>query len=201
MTGDYWGLLDDDDTKLPTFAEITVNELNKNPHIEAVAYGTKNIGIRTDDVPIQTNFTLEDLRYANRIGSGSIVYRKGVLDKIGYFDPNMVYAEDWEYILRFCIMIGKDKIKFLSNCLIGYRWHDDKRQYINNYPALLAECVKYMLNKKMIKQTEKKLITHEIENKIVAPQPRHKPESKPENNPEYTMGNPHIKFPNIRPNL
>jgi hypothetical protein len=58
-----------------------------------------------------------------------------------------------------------------------------------------------MLNKKMIKQTEKKLITHEIENKIVAPQPRHKPESKPENNPEYTMGNPHIKFPNIRPNL
>lgn len=196
MTGDYWGLLDDDDTKMPNFAEITVNELDTNPNIEAVAYGTKNIGSRTDNIPIQTNFTIEDLRYANRIGSGSIVYRKSVLDKIGYFDPNMVYAEDWEYILRFCIMIGKEKIKFLPHCLIGYRWHNDKRQYINNYPALLSECVSYMLNKKMIKQTEKKRMTYKPEIKTVV---NKQPENiQPEN---AAWGNPHIKNPQVRPNL
>ena len=155
MTGDYWGLLDDDDTKMPDFAQITTKVLNENPGIEAVAYGTKNIGTSGGLVPIQTSFSIQDLIAANRIGSGSIVYRKNVFETLGYFDPRMVYAEDWEYILRFCTLIGKDKIKFLPDFLIGYRWHADKRQYIDNYAALLNDCVTYMRNKKMVKQTEK----------------------------------------------
>lgn len=172
MTGDYWGLLDDDDTKTPTFAEITVRELDAHPEIDAVAYGTKNIGSDAGYIPIQTNFSLADLRAANRIGSGSIVYRKSVFETIGYFDPHMVYAEDWEYILRFCVMLGKEKIKFLSDFLLGYRWHANKRQYINNYPELLSICVGYMKSKTMEKQIESG-IGKQIDNWMpVAPTPK-----------------------------
>lgn len=154
MTGDYWGMLDDDDTKMPNFAELTVKSLNENPQVDAVAYGTKNIGTNTADVPIFDGFTIEQLKNSNQIGSGSIVYRKSVFNEIGFFDPKMVYAEDWEYVLRFCLLKGKEKIMFLRELLIGYRWHDDKRQFIDNYPSMLSECVSYMQNKQMIKQTE-----------------------------------------------
>jgi hypothetical protein len=97
-------------------------------------------------------------------------------------------------------MIGKDKIKFLPHCLIGYRWHGDKRQYVNNYPALLAGCVSYMLNKKMVKQIEKKLITDKLNIPVIVKQQESvQQESVQKEN--ATWGNPHIKNPQMRPNL
>lgn len=54
------------------------------------------------------------------ITTSNLVVRREVFQQIGYFDQNMSYAEDLDFILRV-ICSGKWKINGIDQVLIGYR--------------------------------------------------------------------------------
>lgn len=143
--GDYWGLLDDDDRKHPICYEKMIGYLETHPDKYAVVCGVRFIGAQSGH-RMATVADVDTLRVSNKIGSGEIVYRRTVIDKIGYFDERMVSQEDWDYVLRFFSVMGRDSAGFLGELLADYRWHPAKRM-VRSHELKMVECAHLIQNK------------------------------------------------------
>ena len=126
VTGEYWATLDDDNKKHPTFCEKMSRYLDSNPGVDMAVCGMRHIGSQ-DGIHLPVPSDLPHVRRSNRIDSGEIVYRRSVVDQVGYFDDNMTCLDDWDYILRFLSIIGDSHVGFLGEVLTDYRWHESKR--------------------------------------------------------------------------
>jgi glycosyltransferase involved in cell wall biosynthesis len=112
----YVAIHDDDDTWDPEFLAVMTGFLDANPHhVGAVCHTTK-VEERIDGDRIKTlrkkpmNADLEQLHitelfYRNLFPPISLVYRREVLDKIGYYDESLPVLGDWDFNLRL-IMEG-----------------------------------------------------------------------------------------------
>jgi glycosyltransferase involved in cell wall biosynthesis len=112
----YVAIHDDDDTWDTEFVSAMTGFLEANPnYIGAVCHTTK-VNERLDGERIKTlrkrlmNAELEqvhitELFYRNLFPPISLVYRREVLDKIGYYDESLPVLGDWDFNLRL-IMEG-----------------------------------------------------------------------------------------------
>jgi glycosyltransferase involved in cell wall biosynthesis len=112
----YVAIHDDDDTWDPKFLSAMTDFLEENPHyIGAVCHATK-VDERIDGDRIKTickkplNADLEqvhitELFYRNLFPPISLVYRRAVLGKIGFYDETLPVLGDWDFNLRL-IMEG-----------------------------------------------------------------------------------------------
>jgi glycosyltransferase involved in cell wall biosynthesis len=112
----YVAIHDDDDTWDTEFLSAMTGFLEANPnYIGAVCHTTK-VNERLDGERIKTlckrlmNAELEqvhitELFYRNLFPPISLVYRRKVLDKIGYYDESLPVLGDWDFNLRL-IMEG-----------------------------------------------------------------------------------------------
>ena len=82
---------------------------------------TKKIKVLTDDRSKMSGYVSDRLILGCMIFLNTVMIKKKVLDKIGYFNPNFRIGEDWELWLRIA---PKYKILFLDDVLVGYRRHD-----------------------------------------------------------------------------
>lgn len=57
--------------------------------------------------------------------ASSVVVRRHVLDKVGYFDERLFYGEDWDLWLRLAQV---SKVDFTPEAVVGIRVHDNSAQ-------------------------------------------------------------------------
>ena len=128
--GAFITTLDDDNMKLPEFCEKMVNALESNPEYSAAACYMQclrnNKLAETFDGPAKMN--RNNILKKNYVDSGSMMYRRELFEKIGYFDEKLDSAEDWDFVKRIVFETEKGLL-VVSEILMIYRWH--KRQRTN----------------------------------------------------------------------
>ena len=127
-SGDYVCTLDDDNRKLPEFCEKSVAFLDANPDKDAVFCQSRLItkaGVERGFRPVPVPFTLEQELRGNRVDSGELVFRRSLIDRIGYFDDRCKACEDWDFIAR--ITHYAKGVGCLPEVLTEYRTHDENR--------------------------------------------------------------------------
>jgi teichuronic acid biosynthesis glycosyltransferase TuaG len=76
-------------------------------------------------IPERTNPTFEQLLVYNSIHGGSLMYRRDVFDKIGFFDETIDCAEEYEFNLR--CLYNDLKIGYVNSFLYFYRRHGEQK--------------------------------------------------------------------------
>ena len=112
--GDFIALLDSDDVWLPNKLEMQIKFLTQNPDIDFL--GTNRNGEifkRFLNIKFQllTRITAKNLLYKMFFITPTVIFKKNILEDVGFFDENMRFAEDAEYFIR----IAQRKKCFLLN--------------------------------------------------------------------------------------
>lgn len=114
--GAYVSFLDSDDEYLPHRLEVTVRALDTLPErVGGVFHSVQRVldnRTRIRSVP-DGELALAELADENVIGGlPNTMYRSSVFDRVGGFDGEFVFAEDYEFQLRVCrafTMVGIDE--------------------------------------------------------------------------------------------
>ncbi len=126
MRGKYWCILDDDNTKLPTFIERMAGYLDGHPQKMGVICFNQLMNADAQVVGIHS-WKPEDVSFPrnvaqNQVDSGEMMLRKEVIDKIGWFDERLNTCEDWDFVNRLLAEIP-DCFGYIHEPLAQYRWH------------------------------------------------------------------------------
>ena len=133
-TGEYIALLDDDNRKKPTFCEEMSNYLDTHPEHDAVACFNQVLQLdgsqRTEreeifDAP--KYMTRDSIRAGNQIDSGCMMFRRSVVEKIGWFDERLTAEDDWDFVIR--LVYESKGFGIIEKPLAEYRWHSENRIY------------------------------------------------------------------------
>jgi len=129
MRGKYWNILDDDNKKNPKFVESMAGYLDKNPEYDAVScffYTINEKGVKNKVVQsLASKYTKQKILEGNYFDSGAILFRKELLDTIGFYDENLMTLEDWDYNKRVA-WLGRG-IGLIQDALAQYRVHYNQR--------------------------------------------------------------------------
>jgi GT2 family glycosyltransferase/2-polyprenyl-3-methyl-5-hydroxy-6-metoxy-1,4-benzoquinol methylase len=121
--GEWIFLLDDDDVIFADTLETLLYHIVKTSR--SVAYGGA-LELLTDDKwqgllqPSYCHpFTREKLQKENFIPIGSFLFRRSLLDSVGYFDERLQMLEDWDFLRRMSqktefLFVPKDFLIFLT---------------------------------------------------------------------------------------
>ena len=107
----YFAIHDDDDSWRPTFLETTVQTFAANPSAAAVLTGVTRVHETFKGGKVwpekHENFPLDEARltYDRLIGGNTFppiaaLFRRSVLEAVGYFDSSLPVLGDWEFNLR-----------------------------------------------------------------------------------------------------
>lgn len=131
-SGEYIALLDDDNHKLPDFCKKMSEYLDTHPEKDAVAcyfYIMDNDGKHTGGVfDDMKDMTKENILEKNYVDSGSMMWRRSVMDRIGWFDERLKTTEDWDFVIR---LVHESKgFGIIEEKLAEYRWHHENRTFV-----------------------------------------------------------------------
>ena len=120
-------ILDDDNTKLSEFIAVMSEELFTDGSLNFVTCGfqiieiaeNKIIGVNQDNL-----LAPRELQFRSCIDGGSVLYRRDVFDRLGYFSEDIQTNEDWDILRRFD-KYGKSK--HLNRILATYGCHATNR--------------------------------------------------------------------------
>ena len=134
--GEYIAFLDSDDRWLPKKLDKQVRVLDENPDIGVVfcqAWSINEEGNLLDSRVIGNDLRVNEITFENLVlhnqisGSpSSSMIRQVILEKIGGFDPQIRYGEDWDLWLRIHSL---SKFGFISEPLVQLRRHQDTQCY------------------------------------------------------------------------
>lgn len=162
-TGDWICLLDADDEWLPHKLERQLEVLNSNPQIDFL--GTTRNG------EICTRIGLRKLGKLNKISAKellikfvfvtpTIIFRRKLLNTVGYFDENQKFAEEGNYFIRMAhqfscyllneslVLTGGGKHHFGESGLSSNLWKMEKGELKNikdSYKLRIINFVEYLL--------------------------------------------------------
>jgi len=113
-SGDWLCLLDSDDVWLPQKLELQLQVLEKNPHIDFL--GTTRNGERINRIFFKKlsdlqSISARDLLVKFVFVTPTIIFRREILAKVGFFDQTQKFAEEGNYFIR----IAKDFNCYLLN--------------------------------------------------------------------------------------
>lgn len=146
--GQYILPLDADDKIGPKYLELANEILDNNPSIGIVYCEAKFFGFKDEkwDLP---SYEFPDILIFNCIFC-SALFRKSDWEKVGGYNPNMIYGyEDWDFWLSL-ITLGVE-VHRIDKILFYYRKH--------KHNSMLSEMVnhKFVLMKQQILENHKKL--------------------------------------------
>jgi glycosyltransferase involved in cell wall biosynthesis len=133
--GEYIALLDSDDRWLKEKLTKQVKYLNENPipgMVYSQAWIIDGTGKRIEGDPwgielYNDGIDLESLVFNNRIsGPSSTLIRRSVINKVGEFDSNIRYGEDWDLWLRIAKHFG---IALIEEPMVEVRRHRNSQCY------------------------------------------------------------------------
>lgn len=120
--GRYIALLDDDDALKPHALESALQFFYNRPEVK-YSYSKHDrideLGAIICERPSQ-EFSFDNIFHYNFVGHLKS-FEKEAHYNIGGFDPNVVYAQDWEHVLRFASNFGEHQIKYNDDNLYYYR--------------------------------------------------------------------------------
>lgn len=132
MTGDYFSWLSHDDLYEPNRIEKVVEKIDEElKERQIVICGCKLIDKNGDEIfypkrAIKGKFDCEQmfelLKKGKMINGCAITIPKCIIDKIGFFDENLVYVNDIDYWYRLIILGGE--FIFIDAKLVKTRIHD-----------------------------------------------------------------------------
>jgi len=107
----------------PGFLEHLVGALEAYPEAGFAYSDFANIDKDGQVISVRENpsLTYHDLLAGNP-GVASFMYRRACQDKVGYYDPSMECAEDWDYWLR---ILEHFETVYVPQVLYHYRRHED----------------------------------------------------------------------------
>ncbi len=120
-TGEYVGLLGDDDLWLSNKLEVQVKELDRNPQLGFVC---SQADVFNDDGILYTlkrydnKDTYEDLFNNNFVPTLTVLMRRSCVEQIGFLDETIASAEDYDYWLR---LARRWPFKFIDQTLAKWR--------------------------------------------------------------------------------
>lgn len=130
--GEYLALLDDDNRKLPDFCKDMSEYLDTYLDKDVVAcfmnmidkYGKSTGRIFNSPVEMNKSSILE----RNFVDSGAMMWRREVMDKIGWFDERLKTTEDWDFVIR--LMHESKGFGVIEKSLVEYRQHGENRTHV-----------------------------------------------------------------------
>ncbi len=101
---EYIALLDADDEWLPNKIETQMKTIKEHPEIDFLGgdYNGVNLRILFKKVDTLYKASVKDLCLKFFPVTPSAVFKKKIVDEIGYFDENQKFAEDGNYFLKIC---------------------------------------------------------------------------------------------------
>lgn len=127
--GKYIALLDDDNRKKPKFVQRLSQYLDDHLDVDAVVCQWVNINsdgkVWNNAYRLPEKFDIEKLLKKNDVDSGSMMFRKDVVNRIGWFDERLHTSEDWDFTLR--IISEGMGFGILQEVHNEYRLHQDRR--------------------------------------------------------------------------
>ncbi|MEG1474723.1 MAG: glycosyltransferase family A protein [Longicatena sp.] len=102
--GDWIALLDADDEWLPNKIEVQVNTIMNHPEIDFLGcqHNDKQLRIGIKKITKLYHVSIKDLCIKSFPVTPAILFKKSILDKVGYFDEHQRYCEDSNFCLRVC---------------------------------------------------------------------------------------------------
>ena len=127
-TSQYFAIHDDDDSWRPMFLETAVQTFSLHPVASAVLTGVTRVYETFQGGKVwpekHENFPLDEarLKYDRLIGGNTFppiaaLFRRSLLDNVGYFDSSLPVLGDWEFNLR---AVRRGKFVFIPERLANY---------------------------------------------------------------------------------
>ncbi len=115
--GEFIAFLDSDDAWFENKISIQYDVFEKNKEIDFLAGGFDGLYFNNRKKGELIKIGLKDLVYKNYFQPSTVMMKKEIVDKIGYFDENQKYAEEGNYFIRIA---DKYNCYFLNEKMINY---------------------------------------------------------------------------------
>ena len=133
MKSNWYKLMNADDVLYPDCVEILISEVSKINDEKVIPYGNYDIinsqgkiireqiePNRNDLSEFERNVVLLDHQYVNFI---TTIIHKSIFLKYGYYNESMNFSEDYELMLRLCLLHGF-RFHLIEKKLAKYRNHE-----------------------------------------------------------------------------
>lgn len=103
--GDFIALLDSDDVWMDNKLERQIEILNDNPHIDFLGCDSSEKCLRILNRKIDKLYkaNIKDLCIKCFPSTPCAIFKKSIIEKVGYFNENKRYGEDMNYFNKICI--------------------------------------------------------------------------------------------------
>ena len=119
--GRYICVMDADDIAMPNRLEVQFNFLESHSEILACGSSFRLIGDERVHITVRDYESIQKaLLINNCFLHPSICFRADIIEKLGMYNENYVYASDYDYLCRIAL---EGPIVNLSDILMSYRWH------------------------------------------------------------------------------
>ena len=133
-TGDWVGMLHQDDAFAPRRLSALAEAISAHPEADMAANATRFINSRSRragewSFPLRRGCgatlmppsdSLPRLLVQNNFAVPGVMFRRALLEELGYFDESLRYAADWDFWLR---VASRKNIIWLPECLSDFRVH------------------------------------------------------------------------------
>ena len=124
-TGEYVKYLCEDDKLTPLSIEWSVSEMKDNDFIHGNSLILEPSGNYDIFMPSERSPTLGQMIHNNCIHGGTLMYRRDVFERFGYFDESLWTGEEYDFNMK--IMSKGAKLGYCNAALYVYRRHDQQK--------------------------------------------------------------------------
>lgn len=125
-TGKYISQLDDDDLLQENALESALKFFKDNPEVHYAYSKHKRINSEGDFICDREGFEYDSDRILHYNFVGHLKsFSREIHDKIGGFSPEILYAQDWDHVLKADFVLDESQIKRNPEFLYLYRVHDN----------------------------------------------------------------------------